>query len=33
LNGAYAATFGVPGLASFRIPYQVTVTTLLRTTP
>jgi Flp pilus assembly protein TadG len=33
LNGAYVATFGVPGLASFRLPYQVTVSTLLRTGP
>jgi Flp pilus assembly protein TadG len=33
LQGSYTSTFGIPGLAAFSIPYNVTVTTPLRTGP
>ncbi|MFN3515233.1 MAG: TadE/TadG family type IV pilus assembly protein [Phenylobacterium sp.] len=33
LSTRYVAEFGVPGLAAFKIPFDVTVTTALRATP
>ena len=33
LSTTYTAQFGVPTLATFSIPYQITVTKALRTTP
>jgi Flp pilus assembly protein TadG len=33
LSAVYVAQFGVPTLATFNIPYQVTITKALRSTP
>jgi len=33
LQGAYTAVFGIPGMASISIPYNVTIKTALRTGP